>query len=204
MGIIPRTKTGDCDCGCGGKDIPVIKVGKQKFCLQSYRKAKAAQYTAKANQNSKVRLLGKKQVASGDYFQAERQALMNDLDYVFSRIVKLISADSETGLVTCYTCSNFGHWSMPSFQCGHFISRKETLLRWDFRNARVQCRTCNEVKSGNISVYKERLEEEHKGITEQLIEASSEPYKWSREELKQLLIDYRARLRILEEKIKAS
>ena len=76
------------------------------------------------------------------------------------------------------------------------------LLRWDFRNAKVQCKTCNELLEGNMEVYTERLEAEHKGLPDQLREISTEIFKWDRDSLKQLLLDMRAKLRIIETKFK--
>lgn len=73
MSIIPRTKTGDCVCGCGGKGIAVIKVGKEKYCLSSYHKEKAAQYAAKAREKTIVRSIYKaqdKQIAK-DYTELD-------------------------------------------------------------------------------------------------------------------------------------
>ena len=85
-------------------------------------------------------------------------------------------------------------------QCGHFVKRGNTQIRWDFRNARIQCKNCNENLGGNLEVFQQRLNEEHKGLPEQLKEIARDPYKWSREELKQLLIDLRHKLRIIETK----
>jgi len=201
MGTIPNFKTGNCECGCGGVGVQGRKVGKIFYCLGSYTAMKRKQYGSKINQNNKVRALGAKQVQFGNYDAASMQQLKNDLDYCFSRIVKMTAAD-EFGIVTCYTCPNVDHWSMPSMQCGHFISRKETQLRWDFRNARVQCKKCNEILSGNMEVYTKRLEAEHKGLPDQLREMSIEPHKWGISELKQLLTDLRAKLRIIETKFK--
>ena len=110
----------------------------------------------------------------------------------------MTAADNDDGLVTCYTCPNIAHWSMPFMQCGHFIKRGETQLRWDFRNARVQCKTCNENLEGNLKIYAERLNEEYPGLPDQLREIAQEPYSYGISELKQLLIDLRAKLRIVE------
>jgi hypothetical protein len=76
------------------------------------------------------------------------------------------------------------------------------LLRWDSRNARTQCVECNCNKHGNIDEYTKRLDEEHPGLPEQLREESREVNKYGREELKQILIDYRAKLKIVESKFK--
>ena len=201
MGILPQFKTGDCSCGCNGKDVAGRKVGKNFYCMDSYRAMKTKQYTQKANQNSKVRSLGNKQVSEGNYFEAERQALVNDLDFCFSRIVRMSAAVADKyANCVCYTCGIGKHWSMQ--QCGHFIKRANTELRWDFRNARVQCKNCNENLSGNMEVYEKRLNEEHEGLPNQLREIATSPYKHSREELKQLLIDLRAKLRLVETKFK--
>jgi hypothetical protein len=54
---------------------------------------------------------------------------------------------------------------------------------------------------GNIEEYTKRLNEEQPGLPEQLREESREIYKYSREELKQLLIDYRAKLKLVESKL---
>lgn len=197
MSLLPRTKFGDCDCGCGGKNIEVIKVAKSYYCLSSYRAMKTKQYEANARVKQNVRKLGDKQVQDGNYFEAERQSLTNDLDFVFSRIVRMSAADKH-GYCECYTCENKKHWSLQ--QCGHFVKRGNTQIRWDFRNARIQCKNCNENLGGNLEVFQQRLNEEHKGLPEQLKEIAREPYKWSREEMKQLLIDLRHKLRIIETK----
>jgi len=201
MSTLPAFKVGDCDCGCNGKDVAGRKVGKNFYCMDSYRAMKTKQYTQKANQNSKVRSLGNKQVSEGNYFEAERQALINDLDFCFSRIVRMSAAD-EHGYCKCYTCGASKHWTMQ--QCGHFIKRANTELRWDFRNARVQDKWCNENQDGNMEVYEKRLNEEHEGLPSQLREIATSPYKHSREELKILLIDLRAKLRLVESKFKTT
>lgn len=85
-------------------------------------------------------------------------------------------------------------------QCGHYEKRANTQIRWSFSNARVQDKHCNEILDGNHEVFKERLEQEQKGLPEQLTEMAREPYKWSREELKMLLIDLRAKLKLIETK----
>lgn len=195
--ILPKYKIGDCDCGCNGKGVEGRKVGKKFFCLASYREMKQKEYTKNANDKSKVRSLGNKQVSEGNYFEAERQALMNDLDWVFSRIVRMSAAD-KYGNCECYTCGNKKHWSLQ--QCGHFVKRANTQTRWDFSNARVQDKKCNEGLDGNLEIFEQRLNEEYPGLPEQLKEIAREPYKWSREELKQLLIDFRYRLRAVEAK----
>lgn len=197
MGVLPKFKIADCDCGCGGKNVECRKVGKLHYCMNSYRAMKTKQYEANARVKQNVRKLGDRQVQDGNYFEAERQSLTNDLDFVFSRIVRMSAADKH-GDCECYTCGNKKHWSLQ--QCGHFVKRGNTQIRWDFRNARVQDKYCNENLGGNLEVYEQKLNEEHPSLPEQLKEIAREPYKWSREEMKQLLIDLRHKLRIIETK----
>lgn len=195
--MIPKCKTGDCS-KCGSENTSVVKIAKDLFCLSCNREIKSKKYAAKTREANKVRKLGKQQVINGNYFEAERQVLIKDLDFVTSRIVRYIGSD-ENGLCTCYTCGYQNHWSF--LQCGHFADRQHMELRFDYkRNCRPQCKKCNEDLDGNLIVYAQKLNEEQPGLAEQLIEISREPYHMSREELKQLLIDYRNKLRILEQK----
>jgi hypothetical protein len=189
--MISRTKFGDCE-QCGDKNTNVIKVGKSTYCIHCRNAQKAKEYTERAKDKSKVRSL------ISDNGMGERQSLINDLDYVFSRYIRIRESDAR-GICTCYTCGKKDHWT--KLQNGHYIKRAETLLRWDSRNARPQCVECNCNKSGNMDVYTENLNEEHPGLPDQLREESREVNKFCREELKQLLIDYRAKLKIVQQKL---
>lgn len=201
MSLIPQFKIGDC-VRCNDKDTQCKKRGKELLCIMCCRKEDGEKQKKKANQRQYLKSKVYKNITEDNNELASMAALKMDLDYCFQRIVKITAADIETGFVTCYTCSNTFHWSMPAIQCGHFISRKVMLLRWDFRNARVQCKTCNEILSGNMDVYTERLETEYKGLPDQLREMSSEPHKYGISDLKQLLTDLRAKLRLVETKFK--
>lgn len=126
--------------------------------------------------------------------------LIEDLDTVFSKYVRLKGAD-ENGFVQCFTCD-----AMPivwtQTQCGHFIPRSHLATRWEEANCRPQCRCCNELKSGNLGAFKDRLEDEHPGITEWVSEQSRQISKLARSELKHLLLMYRAKLKLAEKKLK--
>jgi hypothetical protein len=202
MSYLPAFKIGDCSCGCGGKDVQGRKVGKSFYCMRSYKSMKTKQYTQKANLNNKIRNLGNVQVQEGNYEDASVQALKNDLDWVVSRYIRMLYADAKNGFVKCYTCPTIKHFSL--MHNGHYIPRANTQTRWLLKNLRPQCPTCNEAKHGNLEVFEQRLEEEEKGITEYLEAVSREVYKYSRDELKQLLTDMRAKLRLVETKFKQS
>ena len=187
--MINKTKFGDC-AECGDKNTNVIKVGKSTYCIHCRNTQKAKQYTDKAKDKTSTRM-------SYEGIN-ERQSLINDLDYVFSRYIRIRESDAR-GICACYTCGKRDHWT--KLQNGHYIKRAETLLRWDSRNARPQCVECNCNKNGNIEVYTETLNIEHPGLPDQLKEESREVNKFGRDELKQLLIDYRAKLKIVQQKL---
>ena len=52
-----------------------------------------------------------------------------------------------------------------------------------------------------MDVYTNNLNEEHPGLPDQLKEESREVNKFGRDELKQLLIDYRAKLKIVQQRL---
>jgi len=191
MNMIPKSKFGNCS-ECGDRDVNVVKNGKNLYCIPCRNQQKAKQYTEKAHLKTKLRRL------ICDDGLSERQSLINDLDFTFSRYIRIRESNNK-GIAECYTCGKKDHWKY--LQCGHYIKRSDTLLRWDSRNGKPQCPNCNCNMHGNMEEYTKRLNEEHPGLPEQLREESREIYKYSREELKQLLIDYRAKLKIVESKL---
>lgn len=192
MNLIPRSKFGDC-VDCGAKNTNCVKVGKELFCIDCRNNVKRKQQIEKYNIMNKLRQIGNK-----DEAMAERQMLIHDLDFVFSRYIRIREAN-VSGIVSCFTCDKNAHYS--KMQLGHYIKRGETLLRWDNRNAKVQCPTCNCSLHGNMDVYTERLNKEYPGLPDQLREESRDVNKFSREELKQLLIDLRFKLKMVEGKL---
>lgn len=194
MSIIPRSKFGDCS-ECGTKETNVIKYGKFLYCIDCRNEMKRKQQIERSNQNLQKRSIGNNKESFID-----RQSLFNDLDFVFSRYIRIKESNPD-GISQCYTCDKKEHWT--KLQCGHYIKRGETLLRWDSRNARSQCNECNCIKNGNIEEYTNRLNEEQPGLPDQLKEESREVNKYTRDELKQLLIDLRSKLKMVEKKFTA-
>ena len=197
MSLIATSKYGTCD-RCGDENTACKKRKKEMLCLTCCRTEDVEKQTAKAKERDKVRGLYGSRVMEGKEDAASRQALIQDLDYVFSRIVRLQAADS-LGNCECYTCNSLKHWSLQ--QCGHYVPRGNMALRWDFRNCRVQCKNCNEALRGNLSVFSELLDTEVAGLSETLANEARLIHSYGIDELKQLLIDLRAKLRPLEAKI---
>lgn len=192
MSIIPRSKFGNCE-QCGATDVNCVKVKKELVCIHCNNNAKRKQYIDRANLKDKSRVLIDCEGIS------DRQSLINDLDAIFSRYIRIRESD-PSGNVECFTCGKKSHWK--EMQCGHYIKRGDTLLRWDSRNAKVQCPKCNCNDYGNMDEYTKRLNEEQPGLPEQLREESREVNKFTREDLKELLISLRDKLKIVELRFK--
>lgn len=190
--MIPKSKFGDCS-KCGAANTECIKHGKSLFCIKCRKADKVMASLNKTQKRTIARKLYKTQNEIG--IDTERQFLIQDLDAAVSKYVRIKEADKD-GNTKCYTCFRTGHWK--TFDCGHFIPRANMFLRWDLRNLRQQCVHCNQYSEGNLDVYAENLEEETPGIVQVLTEESKTPHKWSRSELKEMLIDIRAKLKLAE------
>nr|WP_298655319.1 recombination protein NinG [uncultured Flavobacterium sp.] len=196
--LIMPYKINDCSV-CGEKETECRKRAKEYICIRCCKEIDTKKQAQKVALKTRVRGLHQIQKMEGKQDEASRQNLIYDCDYVFSRIVRLRAADQYSNTV-CYTCGDRKHFSLH--QCGHFQKRGNMALRYDFRNSRVQCRLCNEGKHGNMEVYRQKMEEESPGLPEQLELEAREVYKYSIDELKQLLISLRYQLKPLELKIK--
>lgn len=120
--------------------------------------------------------------------------LIQEADILLSRWLRLSNADKD-GNVTCFTCGSTIPWRES--QCGHYISRSCLYLRHDLRNCRIQDKFCNEFKSGNLLEFAKRLEIQKPGITEILYEESKIVYRPTREEIRNIIAEYSAKLKLL-------
>jgi len=199
MSLLPKHKIGNCS-QCGDKNVACVKVGKDLFCLYNcHKNNKIKQQIDRASERNRIRTLP--HVSDNQKELAEnRNNLIEELDTITSRIVRIMASDDK-GYLNCYICGTKVHFTMADNM--HFISRKHMGVRFDIRfNLRAGCKKCNQYLDGNLQKYAEQLEKEHTGIVEQLKERSREVEKIGTDELKQLLIDYRARLKIIEQKLK--
>lgn len=95
--------------------------------------------------------------------------LKKKADALYSQKLRQTAAD-KNGMVKCYTCSTIKHWK--ELQCGHFVTRTYTNLRFDPRNTRPQCPGCNMFNQGRLDVFATNLVREYGiGILEELQEA---------------------------------
>jgi hypothetical protein len=113
--------------------------------------------------------------------------LKKNLDAVFSQYIRLKYSVNE--ICTCFTCGYRNHWK--KLQNGHMVSRYYLATRYDERNCRPQCYTCNMFRNGMIPDFSKNLEEElGEGITKELYQTARKiikdfPYQAKIEEYKE-------------------
>lgn len=118
-----------------------------------------------------------------------KQRAKDEADKWTSLYVRLNGSDWR-GYCQCYTCDKVAHYKQ--MQCGHFISRSSSTLRYDERNLRIQCVGCNVYKSGNYIEYTMRLiKEKGKRHVEKLQSDGKIPHQFTEDELKEIAAKYK-------------
>lgn len=120
--------------------------------------------------------------------------VITDLDIVFSRYVRLKDSDLY-GYNECYCCGKRENWKFQD--CGHFIPRSHMYTRFSENNCKPCCQSCNRMKDGNLSAFARHLEQDNPGSVESLLEQGRLVYKYTIEELKQLISEYTHKLKQL-------
>ena len=77
-------------------------------------------------------------------------------------------------------------------QCGHFISRKHYILRWDEENCNVQCVACNVFRYGEQYKYSLYLGSK---LSKKLYNKSKKLINFTTSELKDKLDYYNKRIK---------
>ena len=194
--IINRSKWGSC-CQCGAEDTEVVKVAKSTYCISCHKLNKANEQLEKQKQRNALRSDGTKVRGLAKEVQEvdSLQELIIDLDRVYSRWLR-ISAMQPDHRVECFTCGVKKKWQ--DIHCGHFVNRQHLGLRWEPMNTKPQCPNCNVTLRGNIKVFAEKLNQERKGLADQLLEMAREVAKPTKNELKELLSNYQFKLMMVE------
>jgi hypothetical protein len=126
------------------------------------------------------------------------QTLVNDLDIIFSRYIRLKHADLY-GNVECYTCGKVDNWK--NYQCGHFIPRGHMYTRFSEQNCKPQCQRCNVQLNGNVAAFAEHLERDNPGSVEILQEQARIVQHWSRDELRAMIAEYARKLKQVQKEV---
>ena len=172
-----RPKLAVCPLCGNNKKVPTTKGLCQHHYWERNRMKSAAKHAAKE--------------LAGD---VDLQTVIDDLDIVFSQMIRLSYAD-EHGRVECYTCGVKKHWKQ--IQCGHFIPRINMYTRFSEDNTKPQCVTCNEQMEGNLKAFAEHLERDRQGTVEMLQANARVVHHYDKDELKSMIGDCSRRVKEL-------
>ena len=114
-----------------------------------------------------------------------RNSIVKKLDTIFSKYIRLKDADTK-GYCTCVTCNRKYFWK--EIQAGHFISRKNYSVRWDERNVKPQCYSCNVMRYGEQYKFSQYLGYQ---LSEELYNLGLRTVKFSDYELNEMIIFYK-------------
>lgn len=115
------------------------------------------------------------------------------LDRVFSTYIRVLYADFQ-GYVRCYTCGVVLPWQEA--QCGHFIRRGHSSVRFDERNCRPQCSNCNEFRGGMEESFEEHLRDDlGDEEVDALIELGRQEKQFTDDEYREKIVHYKGILR---------
>lgn len=124
--------------------------------------------------------------------------LRDELDALQSLYVRLKDADSN-GINYCYTCNLKAHYK--KLQNGHVISRVEMGTRFLVEGQRPQCGFCNSRHEIEPDIFRNKLEVEVPGILAYLDEIAREVNKLTVSDLKEMVIEFREKVRIVKLKL---
>lgn len=117
------------------------------------------------------------------------------LDSVFSEYIRRRDANVR-GSIHCISCGAEIPWKEAD--CGHYVSRRHNSTRYCEKNCNAQCVACNRYSDGNIEGYKRGLVEKYgDGILAELEAKKHQAQKMGDYEVRQLLKEYRAKLKAL-------
>lgn len=131
-------------------------------------------------------------------------ALIHMLDKEVSFYVRYTNQfPPGSGFCKCYTCGNV--LPIKKIQCGHYISRRYFVTRFELDNLRPQCSGCNKWRGGEPVKFRQNLIEEigdtRVNRIEMLSRLSGERHL-PREWLIEQILEYRAKNKGLEKEDK--
>jgi len=112
---------------------------------------------------------------------------MDDLDAVFSQFIRLRDSD-QNGYVTCPCCGAVNYWT--ECDCMHFMRREHKNTRYCEENCFGGCKTCNQLKDGNLRKFGAFIESIRPGGVELLEEQAAVSYDYGVSEIKALIAHY--------------
>ncbi len=191
-------------CYCGQPVFSTDKITKVGYCKShQYQrtdtdKRTIMQRAIAKNKKEKqlIRTLNKYQIIEG--IVDSLQSLITDIDYCQSRYVRL-AAMGKDFKIECYCCAKRVLWTKAHLM--HFINRANLATRFLSSNGKAGCYDCNVIKRGNLIVYAKKLNEEQPRLAEWLQEQSYTVANPTRSDLKEILVDYQFKLKLVEQKL---
>ena len=146
---------------CGFFSYDMIKIMAGSFCNMSHAAKWGLKQAEKKREKTAKRVIKETKVKhKEDKLRTKRRSdwyanLRTELHYLVKHIIR----KGEP----CYTCDkpqSFGD-SGQAFHVGHYMPAKQVdPRRFMLENLRIQCFSCNAMKSGNQAIYRKRLVEE--------------------------------------------
>lgn len=105
-------------------------------------------------------------------------------DKAWSVFIRARGADGEYN--TCFTCGVVK--LIKELQCGHFVKRSVSLLRYDPLNCQVQCYMCNVMRYGEQFLFAQNLDKQYgAGTAEKLMDQRFSAHRFTVDELQQII-----------------
>jgi len=145
---------------------------------------------AYANKHLNKKAKEKKQVARKELKQfnnSDINILKRLAQKLFNQFIRL--RDKDLPCISCGTTNDI------QYHASHYRPATNSRLRFDERNVHKSCATCNSIKSGNLSEYRIALIEKIGLQTVEELEATNEPYRYSIEELQEIITKYRQKIK---------
>lgn len=139
------------------------------------------------------------EIAEEYHTEESRSNIIQDLDAIFSQYIRLMAADDK-GMISCFVCDKPLHYK--SAHNMHYIQRSETGLRYSVDNCYAGCPQCNALHETDTAPFTKKINQHKIGLSEILINESRTVNKTPTSELKEMLIDYRNKVKVLKTKIK--
>jgi hypothetical protein len=120
--------------------------------------------------------------------------LVKEADLVFSHYIRL--KDSKNGYCSCFVCGT--SITVGQAQCGHFIPRACMPTRFLIENCHPVCITCNCFDSDHNIRYAIAMEVKYGSeMIAEIIQRSRSLAKFTRSELLDIILTYKAKLKQL-------
>ena len=121
---------------------------------------------------------------------------------LIQKIVRLKAADCN-GYCQCVSCGVVKHWK--EMQGGHYVPRGNSATRLMEENVHPQCKGCNGygMKYGDAEKHYTlyMIDMYGRDFVEHLLSLKGKPHKWSRCDLEDMIIDFKAQIKELEANI---